>query len=196
MIRAVLVCCLVVLPVAADAFEVWDGPPVSYSKAGTDNPNDPAFQDELTTNVRITRGFQGGIYNVAQESFFSQTTSPADTEWAFSGLNGSPSGSAFSATNCANSPGLCDFRNWFDAQGENSMGENLVGRPAVVHLITDDIYLDLTFSEFTNVNLGARVAYERASPSSSVPVPLPAWAVMLIALLIVWVGGRTIRRNT
>ena len=180
---------LLIAPIPIVAAEVWTGPIVAFSKSGADSPTDPANQDAMTANVVITRNFAGGIINIAQENTFSQTVSPADTEWAFAGLNGNPTGAGFSATLCAVTPSPCSFDNWFDAQGENSMGQFLVGRPAVVHLITDDIYADVTFTEWTNANAGSRVTYERSSPGS-VPIPLPLWAMLLAAGMLALLGRR------
>ena len=187
-------CLSVFVLVMAPAFaEVWTGPTVTFSKTGADDPTDPAFQDAITANVVITRPRLGGIYNIAQETGFSQTDSPRGTEWAFSGVNTNPSGAAFSASACAATPSPCFMQPWFEAQGENSMGELIQDRPAVVHLIAEDIWIDVLFTEWTIGGLGSRVTYERSSPGT-VPVPLPLWALALVAAGFAAAGARVRNR--
>ncbi|MEX2080122.1 MAG: hypothetical protein WEC33_00775, partial [Dehalococcoidia bacterium] len=48
---------------AAEAATIWTGPKITFSKAATANPNDPANQDRMTPAVWITRGNTMGIYN-------------------------------------------------------------------------------------------------------------------------------------
>src|SRR3954451_22179627 len=65
---------------------VWNGPPISFSKAAFADPTLPENQDQITPNVWITRGGSQGIFNAKTESFFSHGVSPADTAWATGNL--------------------------------------------------------------------------------------------------------------
>jgi hypothetical protein len=79
-----------------------------------------------------------GLYNIKQEGFYNLTTrlSPADTKWAFSGLNGNPTGN-FNAQNYQS----LNFTNWqASLGGSGNLRTNIINRPGVVHLISDGIY--------------------------------------------------------
>src|SRR5689334_9451276 len=61
---------------------VWTGLTKSFTKAFGADPTLPANQDRLTTNVVLTRGLSGGLFNIAAESFYVGGISPTGTEWA------------------------------------------------------------------------------------------------------------------
>ncbi len=144
----------------ANAQTVWSGLTKSFSKAAGSDDTLPQNQDPLTANVVLTRGSSGGLINIAAESFYNSTASPALTEWA-TDLN-NPS-QTITATNYLN----LSFTNWIDAYGgTGTNGFFIPGRSAVVHLVPDDIYLDL---EFTNFDAGHNGAYSylRAEPPAA-----------------------------
>jgi hypothetical protein len=130
---------------AAEAATIWSGPKITFSHAAGANPNDPASQDRMTPAVWITRGNTMGIFNARTETFYSGS-SPADTEWAY--------GTTANLTNLT-------FRPWVAWNGSNPPGS--VGRDAVVHLISEDIYIDIKFTEWGGT--GGRFAYQRSTPS-------------------------------
>ena len=122
------------------ASTVWSGPPVSRSDA-----NEP---DNITSLVSITRGGNQGIYNAVSETGFFHFFSPADTEWA----DGTTSNySTLSYT---------DWNTW--AKNIHGGPPNTVGTNAVLHLKTDDIYIDI---KFTSWNLGSTYSYLRSTPA-------------------------------
>jgi hypothetical protein len=65
---------------------------------------------------------------------------------------------------------------------DTAIGRNAVRfGPGVVHLISDDIYLDINFTSWTqggDVN-GGGFSYTRSTPGAS-PVPEPATATLLV----------------
>jgi hypothetical protein len=157
---------LAILVAAADAEPiVWTGPTTSFSKLGTASPGVPTSQDRLTDNVWITRGGagSGGIFNIApgKETFFDKINddSPIDTEWATSAMIDN-SGKTIAATNHLE----LTFTTWAESFGGpgGALIGNILSRNAVVHLITDDIYLDLRFTQFNSTGL---FAYERSTPA-------------------------------
>jgi hypothetical protein len=165
---------------SASAQSVWSGLILSFSKANDTDPSLPENQDRITSNVWITRESTGGIFNIQSESFYS-STSPADTEWA-TDLNNP--GDTIAATNWAN----LDFTSWIGAYGSmggGSLPASLTSRNAVVHLITDDIYLDLRFTGWTQQG-GGGFSYMRAVN----PVPEPAAAVVALIGLVTFSGRR------
>jgi hypothetical protein len=139
------------------AATVWNGPPISFSKASFADWNQPANQDRITPNVWITRGNSQGIFNVEAESFFVKGTSPADTEWATGDL--------------ANYATL-SYTDWTTWAGHFPPGTVL--QNAVVHLISDDIYLSLTFMSWVGAGAGGGFSYTRSTPGSGPPPPPPA----------------------
>jgi hypothetical protein len=139
---------------------VWTGPTITFSKLGGTDPTLPANQDHLTDNVILTRGSSEGIYNIAKESSydkFSGAQAPADTRWAT--IVNNP-GATITATNFA----ALNFTSWAAAYGGPgfALSSNITTDNAVVHLVSDDIYLDLKFTQFTS---GGTFAYQRSTPS-------------------------------
>lgn len=169
-------CCLLLLSAnahgAAAAPTIWTGPSLTFSKASGADSTLPANQDRLTNNVALTRGATQGIFNILAEASFTGA-SPAGTVWA-TDLNNP--GDAISATNWAN----LDFTSW-SAAYNNSIGNNILNRSAVVHLVDDDIYLDLRFTAFQGGSPGGAFTYVR-----STPVPEPA-AIFLAA--VAWIAA-------
>jgi hypothetical protein len=120
------------VPVARGAPIIWTGPTTSFAKSGGSDPTQAANQDRITPNVWITRGGIQGIYNAKTESSFAHFFSPADTEWA----NGTTTNYSLLT--------YTDWNTW--AQTANSGPPSTVGVDAVVHLISDDIYIDIKFT--------------------------------------------------
>lgn len=133
------------LPLAAVASTVWNGPTVSRS-----NLNEP---DKITPHVWITRGANQGIFNAFSEGGFAHFLSPADTEWA-DGTTANFATLAYS-----------DWNTW--AKTKHGGPPNTVGVKAVVHLKSEDIYIDITFTSWT---VGSSFSYTRATaPVANVP---------------------------
>jgi hypothetical protein len=136
---------------------VWSGYDFSFTKANDTDVLLPENQDRITDNVWLTRKVQEGIYNIRQETGFV-LNSPADTEWATYRNNPSET---IAATNYEN----LVFAPWIEAyggQGGGTLPDRLLGGPAVLHLITDDVYLDLQFTGWTSNQGGGGFSYDRA----------------------------------
>ncbi|NQX92314.1 MAG: T9SS type A sorting domain-containing protein [Flavobacteriales bacterium] len=115
---------------------IWAGDPITFTKDNNVDFNLEANQDRITDNVWITRGNSSGLYNIAVETGNFDACDgpePTDTEWAYGSVDNidnltfMPIGSLIG----------CDFQNIVD------------GQPMVLHLITDDIYISLTFLSWT-----------------------------------------------
>ncbi|MGA1842713.1 MAG: hypothetical protein ACMUIU_19015 [bacterium] len=126
---------------------VWTGPKITFTKADFADWTQEANQDRITENVWITRADSEGIYNIKTEFTYSHYSSPADTEWAY--------GSA------ANWQSLT-FQDWEHWHGNNP--PITVGQNAVLHLISDDIYIDIKFLSWTSGGAGGGFSYERSTP--------------------------------
>jgi hypothetical protein len=148
----------------ASASTIWSGPRITFEKVG--DPELPENQDRITDNVWITRGeTSGGIYNALSEDFYINGTSPEDTLWSYG--------------TTADIASL-NFQDWRSAVGGNPPSS--VGRDMVLWLVTDDIYIDLRFTQWGAFGTGGLFAYERTTPSV---VPEPAAWVLATGI----VGG-------
>ncbi len=141
---------LLLIPVLSSGQTLWQGPEITFIKSGATDPNDTQFQDKLTDNVIFTRGANKGIFNIAKESTYSgmgtSGNSPLDTEWAFGSIS--------------DGIGSLTFTTWAVAMDQNPPGK--VNQPMVVHLITDNIYVDITFTTWSKTNM----VYNRSTPGS------------------------------
>lgn len=146
---------------------VWSGPAQSFAKPSGADFTLPQNQDFLTPGVVITRANTQGIFNIALEAAFS-ATAPAGTEWATDLHN---PGQTLSAANFA----ALSFTTWTLAYNGSPV-TNAVGRDAVVHLVNEDIYLDLRFTSFQGGVSGGAFSYLR-----STPVPEPSSALLVLA---------------
>ena len=141
-------------PSHLQARTIWNGPRITFTKANGTSATQAQNQDRITDTVRLTRANTQGIFNIAQESGYT-STSPAGTEWAF-GTTG-------------NLDGLT-FRTWLSWHGGNPSGgpPTTVNRDAVLHLITEDIYIDIRFTSWTQ-RTGGGFAYTRSTPPEDAP---------------------------
>jgi hypothetical protein len=137
---------------APRAATVWTGPSIAFARVDGADFDQPANQDRLTPHVWLTRDSTHGIFNVAVETFYS-SNSPADTEWSYG--------------TTADLPNLT-FAPWVQWHGKCPPCS--LGLDAVVHLISDDIYLDIRFTSWTP-QFGGGFAYVRSTPASP-PTPV------------------------
>ena len=107
----------------------------------------------MTDLVWLTRADKKGLYNAALEAAFNNDeepyASPVGTEWAFGNL--------------ADYQDL-DYVHWVDL--EDWVPTDTIGRPLVVHLVEEDIYLQLTFTSWTDGSGlgGGGFSYVRSTP--------------------------------
>jgi hypothetical protein len=133
---------------------IWTGPTITFTQVAFD-PTQATNQDRLTDHVWLTRAQTSGLFNAATETFFTHDLSPADTEWA----DGSASDYA-----------SLSFTNWdVWVKGVHFGPPSTIGVPAVVHLISEDIYVDIMFTSFGGSAGG--FSYDRSTPASTVIAP-------------------------
>ena len=124
---------------------IWKGDKITFTKNNSTDPINESNQDRINDDVWITRGNNGGqIYNVKNETSASKYNSPAGTEWALGSTNDISS---------------LIFNNFRSAV---SKPKNVVGKDLVLHLIKDNIYLDIKFTSWSQGKLGG-FSYERSS---------------------------------
>ncbi len=133
---------------------IWNATPITFQKLNYANYQLPQNQDHLTNNVIITRANNQGFFNIAAESSSggNSSNSPVDTEWALGSL-----------ADVAN----LNFQSWGDNINWNPLDQ--INNTYVVHLITDNIYLELTVLSWTSNSGGGGFSYTRTSTSCSPP---------------------------
>ena len=141
---------------------------ISFSKDPNADPDFEVNWDRITDLVSITRGNNGGgIYNPEAENFFSLSQSPADTEWAWD-LAGFNAGLEIAASNYEN----LQFSTWVTATGFRPPSTVFI--PGVLHLISEDIYIDITFTSWgVRPSSGGPFSYMRT------PAPEPGAAILM-----------------
>ncbi len=162
---------LAACPAPAGAAIVWTGPTITFTKADFADWTLAENQDRITDSVWITRANSQGIFNIAVEEFYVPA-SPQDTEWAYG--------------HAADYQSLT-FKPWVQWHMNNPL--RTIGVDAVLHLISDDIYIDIKFLSWTQGAAGGGFSYER-----STPIPGPSALPLLAAGALTM--GRSRRRRT
>lgn len=130
-----------------DSSEIWRGPEVEFSKADGADPGLAENQDRITDSLWITRGNSGGqIYNAVSENIYNKFNSPVNTVWALGTTDDDISQLEF--TSFRNIPGG---------------PKNIEGKDLVLYIVSDDIYLDVRFTSWSQGKLGG-FSYVRSSP--------------------------------
>jgi hypothetical protein len=128
------------------AATIWDGPVLSFSKPDGADWTREAYQDRLTPDVWLTRASNRGLFNIARETAYTQASSPVETEWAFGSLADYAS---------------LTFTNWEAWNGRRP--PDMVGREAVMRLVSEDVYLAIRFTSWGVASGG--FSYERSTPA-------------------------------
>lgn len=128
--------------------EIWNGNFIEFTKDSLADWTLEENQDRITDNVWITRKNTQGIFNIRQEDGFSHLNgSPVDTEWSYG---------------TTEEIDQLIFEPW--ASAIDSMVPQMLGQDMVVHLITDDIYIDIEFLEWGITHAGfGYFKYRRAT---------------------------------
>jgi len=130
---------------------IWTGTKITFTKADFADHTMAANQDRITDAVWITRADIRGIFNIFTENTYTKNSSPADTEWSFG-----TSAQISSLT----------FQSWETAVSSNP--PSMVDQDMVVHLISDDIYIDIKFMTWKQGSggggsTGGGFSYERST---------------------------------
>ncbi len=119
---------------------------ITFGKENYADWNLPENQDRITDDVWITRGDTRGIFNAALEFGYSHSNSPLGTEWAY----------GFSEDLIPE-----DYEVWINAV--HGSPPDMVGNPISLHLIEEDIYLDLIFHSWSAGGSGGGFSYTRTA---------------------------------
>jgi hypothetical protein len=157
-----LSCTLAACAASAHAQTVLSGLDFTYHYAGFGDLTLEENQDRMTDNVWIVRGTNRGIFNIAQEPFYqgsgSGGPSPLGTLWAL--------GTTADYDTLTYTP-------WAELHDGHPPG--LLDQNVVVHLVDDDIYIDLMFTIWEGNGNGGEFGYVR----SVIPAPASASLLML-----------------
>lgn len=148
---SVLIILLVCSASTLRAQTFWTGATTTFTKEAGADWTQAANQDRITENVWITRANNRGLFNIATETaavgMGRETTSPADTEWAFGTISNGIEG--------------LTFQPWGAFHGGSPRG--IINRDVILHLITDDIYIDHKLLTFTGRGGNGGFSYERST---------------------------------
>jgi hypothetical protein len=124
---------------------VWNGPLTTFTEPAGDTGTLPGDQDRITADVWLTRSNAMGLFNAALETGYTHSFSPSNTVWAFGTLDQYAS---------------LTYTNWEDLTGGNP--PSMVGVPAVLYLISDNIYIGIEFSSWGMRGVGG-FSYNRTT---------------------------------
>ena len=136
-----------IVEVDVSTLTLWEGTPITFTKDNGADPTQSENQDRISDNVWLTRGDVGILFNAFSESAASNGSSPAGTEWAqgtFDDLE------------------TIEFTN-FRAACPGEKPKNVVGIPMVMHLIQDDVYIEIIITSWAQGKVGG-FTYERSTP--------------------------------
>jgi hypothetical protein len=169
---------------------VWNGPPISFTKLNHADYTLPINQDRLTDHVWLTRLNARPLINIFVEDYPQDFLSPLDTEWAFGPTQpGNPG--PITASNFRR----LEFSPFAVALNRAIGAYVLQYGPGVLHLISDDTYVNIRFTSWTSGDDigGGGFSYIRSTPGET-PVPEPSSASLLIAAGMGWLGRAAVRR--
>jgi hypothetical protein len=147
----VLVLAAITLPLGhAATATLWTGPTTSFAKSAA-TPSDVI----IAGKVVLTRGGRDVLYNTAAGETSAGQNSPADTEWAFGALTNYSKLSYQS---------LESLRN-------GNLAARILNAPMVMHLVNEDVYLSVKFTQWARHLSGGGFAYTRSTPALSVSPP-------------------------
>ena len=129
---------------------LWLGKKVIFRKYDSVDWTLSENQDSLTSNVILTRQNKRGLFNIAKESSYGSTQ---DTEWSYGSIDDG-------------NPVLNTYRSWKDIMRQNGQIHTALDRPMILHLITDNIYIDITFNQWTSGGMGGGLEYIRSTPQN------------------------------
>ena len=166
----------------ASAQEIWSGSGLSFTKADFADHTQAANQDRITGQTWITRASSMGIFNIFSEASFTNPTSPANTEWAYDLAGNGNTGLTMTAANHA----ALSFETWVNAV--NNGPPSAVNLPGVLHLISEDIYIDIEVTSWTQMANGGGFSYQRGTPPPDSVPSVDARGLTVLTLAVLGLG--------
>ncbi|MAS52270.1 MAG: hypothetical protein CMD20_03595 [Flavobacteriales bacterium] len=131
------------------AQSIWSGPMIEFEKEDNADPTNAINQDSISPSVAITRGNEGEIYNAFLENEAEKGISPLGTEWAVGNLSEIESLTFSSFRTAVVKPKFS------------------VGQKLVLHVITENIYLSVEFTSWTQGKSGGGFKYKRSTDATT-----------------------------
>lgn len=159
---------------------------ITFAKPPFVDHQDPRYQNHVSRSVIIAREDDHGIFNAlaptGPQLRRGGDATVTGTRWAFAGRRGNPIGSAFDARHFEN----LNFTSWGLAHGASPV--SVIGLPAVLHLVEENIYLDLRMTHWGRGD-GA-FSYERADGGEVIPEPDTALLAAIGGFGLLWLAQR------
>ena len=138
---------------------IWNGPTMTFTKVDNADPTQEANQDRITPNVWLTRGADNVLFNVVSQTAAPSSgfNSPLDTEWAEG------------TTANFNQLTYADFKTSAPLAGNGKRKViQMVDKDYVLHLISDNIYIDIKITSWTSGQAGGGggFSYQRSTDPS------------------------------
>jgi len=125
---------------------IWNGDFIIFEKESQSAWELEENQDRITNDVWITRKSSQGIFNIRQEDGYATDLSPMNTAWSF--------GTTAQIDDLS-------FLPWELAIGSNPIGA--LNDDMVLHLLQDDVYIDIKFLSWQGGGAGGGFRYQRAT---------------------------------
>ena len=134
---------------------IWNGPPITFTKENGVDWMLSENQDRITEFIWLTRGDTQGLFNASEEIRFDKSDdskSPVGTMWA-KGTTSNIDNLTFKTLSST----------------ANGSVKNIVGENLVLHIVEEDIYIDLVFNSWASGKEGGKggFSYERSTPGST-----------------------------
>ncbi len=123
---------------------VWEGEKITFVKENLADWTLPENQDQITDSVWITRANNKGVFNIKTENNYTNYHSPEGTEWA------------------EGTTGNLDDLTFTDYQTAMGGLPPLLNEDFVLHLIAEDIYINIKFISWSGGMTGG-FSYERST---------------------------------
>jgi hypothetical protein len=163
---AVLVLLTAVVPMTR-AQTIWNGPTTNFSPTGVYSASVATTYDLLTADTALARNMDYPLFNAKKESsYVAGNSSPENTTWALGTL--------------ANYSTLT-YKSWAKVIGGGGNGSNLYnylpGKTFVVHLVSSNIYLQVTFNTWHSYNNQASSLYSYTRTTHAAVAPTPTVSI-------------------
>lgn len=136
----------------SSAQRVWSSAngTTTFTKQAFADWKQAANQDRISDSVWITRANTQSLFNIRKDTSY-KTDSPSGTMWAIGRTD------SFSTHT---------YKTFVSLSGGSPQG--LVGKDLVLHLVKEDIYLDVKFLSYAGGNTGGGFSYIRAAAPGGV----------------------------
>lgn len=144
---SLLFCILIVISQIVSAQRIWSSAhgTATFTKQAFSDWKQAPNQDRISDSVWITRANTQSIFNIRKDTAYA-TNAPSGTLWAFGKTD---------------SFATLTYKTFVSLSGGSP--QSLVGKDLVLHLVAENIYLDVKFLTYGGGNGGGGFSYIRAA---------------------------------